>query len=548
MSSPKRCRECGASIPEDAPLACCPRCLVALASAASGQPAPPAERQQFGHFDLLGRIGEGASSVVYRGRDLRLNRTVALKLIRAGQLASADELQRFHIEAEAAANLDHPGIVPVLEVGEHAGWPFLAMKLIEGHSLAQRIADFRFPIDASASGRSVLSRTDLANRQSNIVILLQKVARAVQHAHDRGILHRDLKPSNILLDAQGEPYLTDFGIAKWTAHGDGPTRSSMVLGTPRYMSPEQAAGRVREITVASDVYSLGAILFELLAGRTPFDADSDLEMLRLVAEQEPPALRSINPLADADLETICAICLQKEPARRYAAAAALADDLERWLRHEPIQARRISPWRKTAKWVRRNPVVAGLTLLLGVALLGGFAGGGWLFQSLTTQRALSGNLRLSLASDALAHDQTDRGIVMLAQLLREDPQNAAAASTMLAALSQRNLPLPVAGPFEHEIEMNQVAFSPDQRYLAAACGDKVAKVWPLPKARGRGGALGELGKASNSPAFSALNNFPLVLLFIPTASMRSLSARMAGGWPRPRRTRPPDSGRCLPVS
>lgn len=512
MSPDKRCRECGASIPEDAPLACCPRCLVALASGAGGQPAPPGERQQFGHFELLGRIGEGASSVVYRGRDLRLNRTVALKLIRAGHLAGADELQRFRIEAEAAANLDHPGIVPVLEVGEHDGWPFLAMKLIEGRSLAEAIAEFQFPTVAPASGRSALSRTELANRQSKIVSLLQKIARAVQHAHDRGILHRDLKPSNILLDAQSEPFLTDFGIAKWTAHGDGPTRSYMVLGTPRYMSPEQAAGRVREITVASDVYSLGAILFELLAGRSPFEADSDLEMLRRVAEQEPPALRSLNPQADHDLETICSISLQKEPARRYASAAALAEDLDRWLRHEPIEARRISPWRKASKWVRRNPVVAGLTALLGAALLGGFAGGGWLLQSLTARRALSGNLHLALASDALAHDQTDRGIVTLAQLLRRDPQNTAAASALLAALGQRNLPLPIAGPLEHEIEFNQLAFSPDQRFLAAACGDKVAKVWRLPEAPGRGGAAGELNQAPTAPALTSLTNLPLVLL------------------------------------
>ena len=187
----------------------------------------------------------------------------------------------------------------------------------------------------------------------------------------------------------------------------------MVLGTPRYMPPEQAAGRVREVTVASDVDSLGAILFELLAGQPPFQADTDLELLRLVTEQEPPALRSLNPLADRDLETICAICLQKEPSRRYSSSAALADDLERWLRHEPILARRISPWRKAAKWVRRNPVVAGLSALLGLALVGGLA----------ATLCLLHHAQRSLAGEILARHESVQAVASLAQLLRDDPQN-----------------------------------------------------------------------------------------------------------------------------
>lgn len=498
-------------IPEDAPLGCCPRCLVALASSALGEGTAHAERQYFGHFELLGRIGEGASSVVYRGRDTRLYRTLALKLIRAGQLASPDELQRFRLEAEATANRDHPGIVPVLEVGEHEGWPFLAHKLIEGQSLAARIAEFQFPSPSAGPATPAPSRTQIHALQARAVALLAKVARAVQHAHDHGILHRDLKPSNILLDAQDEPFLTDFGIAKWTAHGSGPTRSYMVLGTPRYMAPEQAAGRVREVTVASDVYSLGTILFELLAGQPAFQADSELELLRLVAEKESPAVRSLNPLVDRELETVCSICLQKEPARRYASAAAVADDLERWLRHEPIQARPVSLWRKGAKWVQRNPVVAGLTALLGVAVLMGFAGGGWLLRSQTNQRALAGKLRLSLAIDSLAHDQTERGIATLAQLLRDDPHNAAATRTLLAALSQRNLPFPLAGPFEHTSEIDQAAFSPDQRFLATASGDQTAKVWPLPVAPARDSNPSQLRQTSPSRASASLTNQPLVL-------------------------------------
>jgi WD40 repeat protein/tRNA A-37 threonylcarbamoyl transferase component Bud32 len=306
----------------------------------------------FGDYELREEIARGGMGVIYKARQVSLNRIVALKMILAGQLASADDVRRFRTEAEAAANLDHPNIVPIYEVGEHEGQHYFSMKLITGGSLTSRIPEL--VKDPKAAAR-----------------LVARVARAVHHAHQRGILHRDLKPANILVDSKGEPHVTDFGLAKRTTDAAGLTRSNAIVGTPSYMAPEQARSE-KVLTTAVDVYSLGAILYEMLTGRPPFHAATPLDTVLLVLEQEPVPPHKIAPRADRDLQTICLKCLDKNAAQRYGSAEALAEDLERWLHGEPIQVRPTPMVIRAWKWARRRPAAAalvGTALLAGVAIL-----------------------------------------------------------------------------------------------------------------------------------------------------------------------------------
>jgi WD40 repeat protein len=309
----------------------------------------------FGDYELLAELGRGGMGVVFKARQVSLNRVVALKMILAGQFAAEEDVRRFRAEAEAAANLDDPHIVPIYEVGEHNGEHYYSMKLIEGRSLAGTAA--RAPHEAAQ--------------------LLATAARAVHHAHQRGVLHRDVKPANILIDDQGQPHVTDFGLFKRLARAAGEpaslSASNVLVGTPAYMAPEQAAGR-KDVTTAVDVYSLGAVLYELLTGGPPFRADSVPELLRQIAEKEVVRPRAMNSRIDRDLETICLKCLEKEPGGRYGSALALAEDLERWLAGAPIVARPVRPLERMVKWARRRPHVAALVGVAAVAVLA-LAGG-----------------------------------------------------------------------------------------------------------------------------------------------------------------------------
>jgi TolB-like protein/tRNA A-37 threonylcarbamoyl transferase component Bud32/Tfp pilus assembly protein PilF len=301
---------------------------------------------RLGNYQILDEIGHGGMGVIYRARQRHSRRIVALKRILAQQADSQEMLIRFRREAQAAASLDHPNILPIYEVGEDEdGRPFFSMKFAAGGTLR----------DAAPSLRSEPFRS---------VALMAKVARAVQYAHAQGILHRDLKPGNILLDGRGEPLVSDFGLAKWLDTASDLTRTLTTFGTPGYVAPEQAEGSTACLKPSTDVYSLGAILFDLLTGRPPFLGEHVLGAIQQATEKPAPKLRSLAPTLDRDLETICAKCLEREPNARYCSAGDLAEDLERRLAGRPIIARPVSAPVRTARWSRRNPVAAGMAVLL----------------------------------------------------------------------------------------------------------------------------------------------------------------------------------------
>ncbi len=301
---------------------------------------------QIGAYRILEEIGRGGMGVVYRAKDPYLGRSVAIKLVLDQARGNTEHLARFRLEAEAAARIDHPGIVSIYEAGEHSGLPYLVMAYVPGRSLARRIAEAPLPPQSAAR-------------------ILGRVAQAVHHLHRHGIIHRDLKPENVLLDADEQPRVTDFGLAKLQDQSAELTATGDVLGTPCYMAPEQAR-QTRDAGVPADVYSLGATLYCVITGRPPFKAATALETLRQVLEREPVAPRALNPSIPVDLETICLACLRKEPSRRYSTAAAMADDLERYLTGFPIAARPVTRFEATQRWCRRNPKLA---TLLSVAVL-----------------------------------------------------------------------------------------------------------------------------------------------------------------------------------
>jgi serine/threonine protein kinase/tetratricopeptide (TPR) repeat protein len=308
-----------------------------------------------GNYEILEEIGRGGMGVIYRARQRHSRRIVAIKRVVTYHAESRETLERFRREAQAAASLDHPNILPIYEIGQgEDGLPFFSMKYAAGGSLQK-------------------AATTLRKQPRECVQLMAKVARAVQYAHEHGVLHRDLKPGNILLDAHGEPFVTDFGLAKWLDTGSDLTRTLTVFGTPGYIAPEQAKGPAANLTPAADVYSLGAIMFDLFAGRPPFVGEHALVVVQQANEKSAPKLRSLAPELDRDLETICARCLEREPQARYRSAGDLAVDLERWLEGRPIIARRVSPPTRIWRWSKRNPKLATATAAaLCSAMVAGF--------------------------------------------------------------------------------------------------------------------------------------------------------------------------------
>jgi serine/threonine protein kinase len=409
------CRKCGAKIFSDAPEGLCAKCVLKTAltippdaPVAAGDDGGSAENVgvnvaaaahdgkkaaravellgELGDYELLEEVGRGGQGVVFRARQKSLNRTVALKVISLGQWASKAHLKRFRLEAEAAARLEHPGIVPIHEVGERDGSCYFSMKFVEGGQLDE-----------------VARREPMPIRRA--VELIAKVARTVHYAHEHGILHRDIKPGNILLDAKGEPHLTDFGLARLVESESSVTHTLEVLGTPSYMAPEQAVGNNAAVSSVTDVYGLGAVLYQLLTGQPPFAGGATYETIKLLLDTEPRQPRLLNPKIDRDLSTICLKCLEKDPKRRYSSALALAEDLERWLKHEPILARHTGILTRGKKWVQRNPPSA----LLAASLIALAAAAGWIVWK----------------SEFVRHPVVTNGIAVLPfENLSPDPDNA----------------------------------------------------------------------------------------------------------------------------
>lgn len=463
------CDKCGTRLGSYGPDGLCPRCLLldGIGDDASWQ---------FGDYVLLQEVARGGMGVVWKARQVPLNRTVAVKMMLSGTFASPESLRRFRSEAEAAASLQHPNIVAIHEIGEQDGQPFFSMDYVDGQNLAQLVRDRPLPFRQGAA-------------------CLKTIAEAVHYAHEHQILHRDLKPSNILIDEAGQPHVTDFGLAKRLTADADITHSGQVLGSPNYLPPEQAEGRQGDVGPASDIYSLGAILYCLLTGRAPFQAETVADTLKLVSTADPVPPRLLNPSVPKDLETICLKCLEKEIPRRYATARELADELGRFLGNEPIRARPLGPLGKTARWRRRNPGVAAALLALLLVFLIGFAGVTWEWQRAQTEMrraerneatAVQSERRLAenlyAADISLAHQSLNENNLGQARRLL-DQHRPRPGQPDLRGWEWRHLWQASQSDAEAEFQLppgsTGLEVSPQGRWLLVGRADTVIELWDL---------------------------------------------------------------------
>jgi WD40 repeat protein/tetratricopeptide (TPR) repeat protein len=489
-----------------------PRPTVPGADATAPERALP--RVEVPGYELLEELGRGGMGVVYKARQVSLKRVVALKMILSGAHAGSTERQRFRREAEAAAALRHPNIIQIYEVGEHEGHPYFSLEYADGGSLEDRLVGTPQP----------------ARRSAELVAVL---AGAMHYAHQQGIIHRDLKPANVLLaagaltagakpQAAPVPKITDFGLAKQLGSDAGQTRTGAVLGTPAYMAPEQAQGRAKEVGPATDTYALGAILYELLTGRPPFLAETPLDTLRQVTTEEPVPPGRLHPGLPRDLETVCLKCLQKDPARRYASAGALAEDLQRFLNGEPVRARPTPAWERLLKWARRHPAAAALLVVAVVGVLAFAVEGTWARLALRqaaarehqhavdAERALAESrqrlVRLTVANgaDLLDDDNLLGALPWFAEALRLDQEQGESGREEIHRLRLaavlKQCPRLVQLWF-HRGKVNRAAFSPDGRLLLTGSDDGTAQVWDLSTGKPAAPALGH-GEAVLDVAFN----------------------------------------------
>ena len=471
-----------------------------MSAAASALSGTGGSIHYFGDYELIQEIARGGMGIVYAARQKSLNRIVALKRILHGTLADAGQVRRFRAEAEAAARLHHPNIVGIYEIGEHEGQQYFSMEYIEGQNLADLVREGPLPARRAAE-------------------FLKTIATAVAYAHQQGVLHRDLKPSNVLVDEHDQPHITDFGLAKLLTGDADLTLSGQVLGTPSYMSPEQAAGDRAAVGPGADIYSLGALLYHLLTGRPPFVAEAQAETLRQAREAEPAAPRSLNPSVPPDLETICLKCLAKESPRRYATAQALAADLGRFLRGEPIHARPVTRVERAWSWCRREPALATALAVVALALVVvpvvasvsarrvQSARGNETQQRQRAERlaseekarqhyagqhaalaatrerqrasAVAQTLGMERAETAFAKGANPDGMATLATLLRTSPTNRVVTERLLSALSVLEWPLLARRAAAATGHVTEAVFSPDGTLLATGTDQGTVRLWEV---------------------------------------------------------------------
>ncbi len=487
------CPRCGTALTADELAGGCPRCLAsALFTASSPLQATAPEVQvirRLGDYELLEEVARGGMGIVYRARQVSLNRIVAVKLMRDSALAGVGEMKRFRVEAAAAARLKHPHIVAIHEVGEQDGQHWFAMDLVEGSDLARHT--HQGPLPALEAAR-----------------ITATIAEAVQHAHEKGVLHRDLKPSNVLLDGQGQPFVTDFGLARSLDADSSLTVTGQVLGTPGYMPPEQAMGR-GTVGPAADIYSLGAVLYHLLTGRAPFAGGTPAETMRHVVEQEPVSPQLLNPGVPRDLVSVCLKCLNKRPSDRYATAADLAEDLRRFLGGEPTLARPAGQTERLWRWCQRKPAIAALTVAVCLLVLLFAIGSPIVAYRMNLAREAAENLR----SRAEAGETAARHNLYAADM--NVAQQAWAESNFRRVRELLERHIPSAGEEDlRDFEWRhlwglsrsdelfgfalasrpvQVVFSPNGKWFATASMWREAKVWDAATRR-------EIGRVASSHA------------------------------------------------